>query len=126
MRYIRLTVAALALALLSLAAPAFAQDPVQAGQKVYTSQRCSVCHSIGGTGNKKGPLDGVGAKLSADQIRQWITDAPAMTAKANATRKPPMKSYTLPKEELDALVAYLQMLGTLVDFSTYDDASGYR
>ncbi len=28
--------------------------------------------------------------------------------------------------EMDALVAYLQMVGTLVDFSTYDDASGYR
>jgi cytochrome c oxidase cbb3-type subunit 2 len=28
--------------------------------------------------------------------------------------------------EMDALIAYLQMLGTLVDFSTYDDASGYR
>jgi len=28
--------------------------------------------------------------------------------------------------EMDALVAYLQMLGTLVDFSTYDDATGYR
>ena len=28
--------------------------------------------------------------------------------------------------EMDALVAYLQMLGTLVDFSTYDDAAGYR
>jgi len=28
--------------------------------------------------------------------------------------------------EMDALVAYLQMLGTLVDFSTYNDASGYR
>ena len=28
--------------------------------------------------------------------------------------------------EMDALVAYLQMLGTLVDYSTYDDASGYR
>jgi cytochrome c oxidase cbb3-type subunit 2 len=28
--------------------------------------------------------------------------------------------------EMDALVAYLQMLGTLVDFSTYDEASGYR
>jgi len=27
---------------------------------------------------------------------------------------------------MDALVAYLQMLGTLVDFSTYDDATGYR
>jgi cytochrome c oxidase cbb3-type subunit 2 len=28
--------------------------------------------------------------------------------------------------EMDALVAYLQMLGTLVDFSTYDAATGYR
>ena len=28
--------------------------------------------------------------------------------------------------EMDALVAYLQMLGTLVDFTTYNDASGYR
>lgn len=28
--------------------------------------------------------------------------------------------------EMDALIAYLQMLGTLVDFSTYDDATGYR
>ncbi len=28
--------------------------------------------------------------------------------------------------EMDALVAYLQMLGTLVDFSTYDEAAGRR
>ncbi|NKN37832.1 cytochrome-c oxidase, cbb3-type subunit II [Agrobacterium sp. a22-2] len=28
--------------------------------------------------------------------------------------------------EMDALVSYLQMLGTLVDFTTYDDATGYR
>ena len=28
--------------------------------------------------------------------------------------------------EMDALVAYLQMLGTLGDFSTYDEAAGYR
>jgi cytochrome c oxidase cbb3-type subunit 2 len=28
--------------------------------------------------------------------------------------------------EMDALVAYLQMLGTLVDFSTFDEAAGYR
>lgn len=28
--------------------------------------------------------------------------------------------------EMDALVAYLQMLGTLVDFSTYDETGGYR
>ena len=28
--------------------------------------------------------------------------------------------------EMDALVAYLQMLGTLVDFQTYDETAGYR
>ena len=28
--------------------------------------------------------------------------------------------------EMDALIAYLQMLGTLVDFSTYDETAGYR
>ncbi|MGG7518232.1 cytochrome-c oxidase, cbb3-type subunit II [Allorhizobium undicola] len=28
--------------------------------------------------------------------------------------------------EMDALIAYLQMLGTLVDFTKYDDATGYR
>ena len=28
--------------------------------------------------------------------------------------------------EMDALIAYLQMLGTLVDFSTYDQSAGYR
>jgi hypothetical protein len=33
-----------------------------------------------------------------------------MTAKTKATRKPEMKSYNLPKEDLDALVAYLSSL----------------
>ena len=28
--------------------------------------------------------------------------------------------------ELDAMIAYLQMLGTLVDFTSYDPASGHR
>ena len=28
--------------------------------------------------------------------------------------------------EMDALVAYLQVLGTLVDFKNYDEAAGYR
>jgi hypothetical protein len=59
-----------------------------------------------GTGNKKGPLDDVGSKLSAGDIRQWITSAPEMAAKAKADRKPPMKAYaTLTKEEVDDLVA---------------------
>ena len=80
------------------------------GADVYAAQKCGLCHSIGEKGNKKGPLDGVGTKLKADEIRLWMTDAKAMTAKTNSTRKPEMKSYSLPKDDLDALVAYMVSL----------------
>ena len=106
----RITTAALGILLLTCA-PARAQGAKAAhGEKVFTDQKCSLCHSIGGHGNAKGPLDDVGAKLSADEIRQWITNAKEMTAKTNATRKPAMKQFTLPKDDVDALVAYLQTL----------------
>ncbi|HLG57601.1 MAG TPA: cytochrome c [Vicinamibacterales bacterium] len=88
-----------------------APDAIQRGHKVYTAEKCAVCHSIGGPGNKKGPLDGVGAKLSADQIRQWIVNAPEMSVQAKAVRKPAMKAYpNIAKEDLDGLVAYLGSL----------------
>ena len=94
-----------------LATTASAQDAkVAKGEKIFADQKCSLCHSIGDKGNKKGPLDGVGSKLSADDIRQWIVDAKGMTAKTKATRKPEMKAYTLAKDDVDALVAYLQTL----------------
>ena len=44
------------------------------------------------------------------RIRQWLVDAKAMTVKTKADRKPEMKSYSLPKDEVDALVAYLSSL----------------
>jgi mono/diheme cytochrome c family protein len=86
------------------------QSAVARGQGVYAAQKCSICHSIEGKGNQKGPLDTVGSRLSADDIRNWIVSATEMTAKTKAPRKPVMKSYTLPKEDLDALVVYLQSL----------------
>ena len=86
-----------------------AQD-VQKGQQLYTDQKCAVCHAIAGKGNTKGPLDDVGVRRSAAEIRAWVTDAQAMTAKTKAARKPEMKQYTLPKEDVDALVAYLSTL----------------
>jgi len=88
-----------------------AQDAkITHGQQVYADQKCGMCHSIGDKGNKKGPLDGVGTKLKEAEIREWMTDAKGMTAKTKATRKPDMKSYALPKDDLDALVAYMQSL----------------
>jgi mono/diheme cytochrome c family protein len=95
------------------AAPASAQDAKQVahGQTVYAAQKCSICHSIDGKGQVKGPLDGVGSKLSVDEIREWIVNPAEMTKKTKAERKPPMRAYPkLAKEDLDALVAYMASL----------------
>jgi mono/diheme cytochrome c family protein len=78
---------------------------------VFAAQKCSICHAVAGKGNQKGALDDVGAKLSADDIRQWIVAAPEMTAKHKADRKPAMKAYPdIAQNDLDALVAYLDSL----------------
>ena len=89
--------------------PALAgQGAAEKGVVVYGAQKCATCHLLDGKGMAKGPLDGVGKKLTADEIRAWIVTPAEMTKKANATRKPPMRAYpSLPKEDLDALVAFL-------------------
>lgn len=84
---------------------------VAKGEAVFVAQKCSLCHAVSGKGNKNGALDGVGTKLSAAELREWIVNSTEMTKKHNATRKPPMKSFaSLAKEDVDALVAYLQTL----------------
>ena len=104
------TVICLAILGVAGAASAASRDANAEAEKVFTSQKCALCHSVAGKGNAKGPLDEVGSKLSADDIRAWITDAKGMTAKTKATRKPAMKEYALPKEDVDALVAYLSAM----------------
>ena len=83
---------------------------VAKGTQVYADQKCAMCHSIADKGNKKGPLDGVASKYSADDLRAWIVDAKGMTAKTKAPRVPAMKNYQLPKEDVEALVAYMATL----------------
>jgi mono/diheme cytochrome c family protein len=103
-----------AVALVSSAGSATAQAAAQVkkGQEVYTAQKCSVCHVIAGKGNKANPLDGVGAKLSAADLRAWIVTPIEAAAKAKSTKKPPMpaKYGKLAAADLDALVAYMQSL----------------
>jgi mono/diheme cytochrome c family protein len=93
------------------ASVAFAQDAKQ-GESVYAAQKCQACHAIGGKGNKQNPLDGVGAKLSAAEIKEWIMNPTAMTAKIKSTKKPPMPNRyaKLPPADVDAMVAYLASL----------------
>ena len=109
---LRLLAGAAALAIV-WTTPAAAQDAkqIERGTTVYAAQKCSICHAIAGKGQVKGPLDGVGSKLSADEIRAWITTPAEMTQKTKAERKPPMRAYPkLAKEDLDGLVAYMASL----------------
>jgi mono/diheme cytochrome c family protein len=104
----RVLVSSALISLVTVGAAA-AQDQAR-GAQVYAAQKCMVCHSIAGKGNAKGPLDAVGTKLSAADLQAWLVDAVGQAAKTKASRKPPMKNYALPKEDLDALVAYLATL----------------
>lgn len=93
------------------ATSALAQDAAQVekGKAVYEAQRCALCHSIAGRGNAKGPLDTVGSRLSAEDIRKWIVSPKEMTKPT--TRKPDMRAYpSLPAADLDALIAYMLSL----------------
>ena len=78
-----LRVAALTVAIAMPASYAAAQDKAQIkkGQDVYNAQKCQTCHAIAGKGNKQNPLDGVGKKITADEIRQWVLNPTEMTAK---------------------------------------------
>jgi mono/diheme cytochrome c family protein len=85
-------------------------DPKK-GEEVYAAQQCAVCHSVAGKGNKKYPLDGAGARLSAADIREWLVNPDAQQAKKNERPLMKMKSYRgLPPEDLEALVAYIESL----------------
>jgi mono/diheme cytochrome c family protein len=96
---------------MAMAAAANAQD-AKRGQEVYNAQKCSICHSIAGKGGKASPLDGVATKLSAADIREWITHPVDAAAKHKSTKKPlmPNKYGSLPAADIDALVAYMQTL----------------
>jgi mono/diheme cytochrome c family protein len=99
--------------MLAIAGPAFAQkqEAAEKGMNVFADQKCSMCHSVAGKGNPKGPLEDGVAKLSAEEIRQWLVNPQEMRDKTGADRKPAMKSFaTVPKSDLDSLVAYLVSL----------------
>lgn len=80
---------------------------VERGLVVYREQKCQACHSIGGVGNRRAPLDGVGARLDTAALRKWIVTPQVMNPKV---RKRAFDR--LPKGDVDALVAYLKSLRT--------------
>jgi mono/diheme cytochrome c family protein len=81
-------------------------DPLaMRGRGVYQEQRCSACHSIAGEGSPRYPLDGVGSRLSEEEIRLWIVDPQQIRPRV---RKPAYDD--LPEEQVAALVHFMATL----------------
>ena len=121
MRIIVGSVMVIALAL-TLSVRAHGAAPVQgdaakiaAGKTAFTTQKCGTCHMINKVGGKTASaLDGIGGKLSAADIKKWLTATAEMEGKL--PKKPTvsmatwMKSKKLSDADVDALVAYMASL----------------
>lgn len=82
---------------------------IESGRRVYAEQDCAGCHAIAGRGNPRSPLDGVGSRLNAAQIRRWI--APAAEGAAPSDRfQAQHANRDLTEAQRAALVAYLLSL----------------
>lgn len=95
--------------------PVSAQDAalVRSGRDLYAAKECDRCHMVAGKGYKDGKLDGIASKMSADDMRKWLTSPREMEAGLDAKPKVRMssrKSMTLSDAEVSALVAYLRTL----------------
>jgi cytochrome c2 len=105
MRKIAAISAAVSFVLAAVVVSSVLAQSVENGKKVYAAQKCQLCHSIAGVGNKKSPLDGVGAKLKEDEIKKWIKTPKEMKADSK------MKAYpNLSDSDLADLTAYMLSL----------------
>ena len=112
MKRLVLLAAAFAFAGVSVAAQGTPAQ-VEAGKKAYDAKKCNQCHTIAGKGGsltKLYPLDSAEAvKVSAADIKSWLTDTVAMEAKSEKKPKLKMssKKIALTDAEVEGLVAYM-------------------
>ncbi len=79
---------------------------VESGRDVYALKECARCHAIAGRGNPRSPLDGVGTRLSEEEIRRWITPSVRPDKSFQARHA----NIGLTAAQRDALAAYLRSL----------------
>jgi nitric oxide reductase subunit C len=75
------------------------------GQKLYTAQKCNICHQIAGKGGKMGPeLTKVGTKRDAAWLKSYLPNPKSIDPK---NKMPVVK---LQGQEMEDLIAYLLSL----------------
>jgi hypothetical protein len=78
---------------------------IELGKVLYDTLKCRTCHSVGGEGNRRNPLDGAGSRLETDEIRQWIVSPREIDPDV---RKPDYSH--LSEDQVDLLVKYVRSL----------------
>lgn len=92
-------------------APHVQAPSTAAGQEAYSRNGCAGCHAIGGQGNPRSPLDGVGRRLAPDAIRDRMIAADSVKPGYSAAVARIKQTYAaLPEQELQAMVDYLASL----------------
>jgi mono/diheme cytochrome c family protein len=92
---------------------AIALDPqvVARGRQVFEAQNCMRCHSVGGEGSPRSPLDHAAARLDPAQLLAFTVGSESLADQLSRRTLAAKQPYQqLPAEDLDALVAYLQSL----------------
>ena len=109
----RLGVAAFVAAVVTVAGPtdrvrasgAQGQPNPANGEKLYTAQKCALCHRIGTKGGKMGPdISAVGGKRDAAWLRKYLADPKTLDPKNK------MPAVKLKGPEMEDLIAYLLTL----------------
>lgn len=81
------------------------------GLAVFEEQKCAICHSLAGKGNPRYPLDGIGSRMIAAELEQWITaTGPAQEKLSRVVVRRKERYRMLPPRDMTALVEYLTSL----------------
>ena len=84
---------------------------VARGQAVFTQYDCARCHSVAGKGSPRNPLDGVGSRLSRDELHDWVVAGEAVRADLSPRTVSAKQRYArMPAADMAALLAYLATL----------------
>ncbi|HEY0946105.1 MAG TPA: cytochrome c [Opitutaceae bacterium] len=90
--------------------PATAEKAAR-GRAVYAQQGCATCHAVGGVGNPRHPLDGVGSRRDDAQLHAWVTGTGAAAETLSGpVLKRKQRYQQLPPGDLEALIDYLATL----------------
>jgi mono/diheme cytochrome c family protein len=88
---------------------ALADGQLASGRAAFERLNCMNCHSVAGKGNLANPLDGVGARLDAQGLRDWTLGQGSAADKLSAGARR-QKAPFANDPELPVLLAYLASL----------------